>query len=105
MPGSADVDAMEVVGTKGSVALGALPLAGLIAAPHALEAEHVEALSKNCILLAGVAAGAGQPRLGRAEASAWQQLLTVPSPTPRAGGDPSSAHHVVAIPDPYQNPP
>lgn len=54
---------MEVMGTKGRVALGALPLAGLIAAPHTLEAENVEALGKHCVLLAGVAAGAGQPRL------------------------------------------
>lgn len=65
---------MEVVGTKGRVALGALPLAGLIAAPHALEAENVEALGKDCILLAGITAGAGQPRLGQAKASAWEQL-------------------------------
>lgn len=64
---------MEVVGTKGGVALGALPLAGLIAAPHALEAENVETLGKDCILLAGVTAGAGQPCLGRAKASAWEQ--------------------------------
>ena len=70
---SADVDAMEVVGTKGGVALGALPLAGLIAAPHTLEAENVEALGKDCIFLAGVTAGAGQPRLGRAKASTQEQ--------------------------------
>ena len=64
---------MEVVGTKGGVALGALPLAGLIAAPHTLEAENVEALGKDCIFPAGVTAGAGQPRLGRAKASTQEQ--------------------------------
>lgn len=48
------------MGTKGRVALGTLPLAGLIAATHALEAEYVEALGQHCVLLAGVAAGAGQ---------------------------------------------
>lgn len=51
------------MGTEGRVALGALPLAGLIAAPHTLEAEDVEALGKDRVLLAGVTAGAGQPRL------------------------------------------
>lgn len=60
---------MEVMGTKGCVALRALPLAGLIAAPHTLEAENVEALGKDCILLAGVTARAGQPRLEQAEVS------------------------------------
>lgn len=57
------------MGTKRCVALGALPLAGLITAPHTLEAENVEALGKDCILLAGVTAGTGQPRLGQAKAS------------------------------------
>lgn len=84
--GSADVDTVEVMGTKGCVALGALPLAGLIAAPHALKAENVEALGKNCILLAGVTAGAGQPRLGQAKVSAWEQSLQCPDPKLTAGG-------------------
>lgn len=48
------------MGTKGSVALGTLPLAGLIAAPHTFKAEDVEALGKHSVLLAGVTAGAGQ---------------------------------------------
>lgn len=74
--GSADVDSMEVMGTKGCVALGTLPLTGLIAAPHALEAENVEALGKDCILLAGVTAGAGQPCLGQAKAS--DQIRNIP---------------------------
>ena len=33
----------------------------------------VEALGKDCIFLAGVTAGAGQPRLGRAKASTQEQ--------------------------------
>lgn len=56
----------------------ALPLAGLIAAPHTLEAENVEALGKDCIFLAGVTAGAGQPCLGRAKVSTQETVLTVP---------------------------
>lgn len=66
------------MGTKGCVTLGTLPLAGLIAAPHALEAEYVEALGQHCILLAGVAAGAGQARLGQTEASGLEQLRQCP---------------------------
>lgn len=61
------------MGTKGRVALGALPLAGLIAAPHTLEAENMEALGKHRILLPGVAAGAGQPRLQQTEAASLEQ--------------------------------
>ena len=61
--GSADVDAVEVVGPEGGVALGALPLPGVVAALDALEAEDVEALGQHRVLLAGVAAGAGQPGL------------------------------------------
>jgi hypothetical protein len=56
---------MEVVGTEGCVALRALPLAGLIAAPHTLKAEHMEALRKDRILLAGITAGASQPCLDK----------------------------------------
>lgn len=66
------------MGTKGCVTLGTLPLAGLIAATHALEAEYVEALGQYCILLAGVAAGAGQARLGQTEASGLEQLQQCP---------------------------
>lgn len=84
--GSADVDAVEVVGAESRVALGALPLAGIVAATHALEAEHVEALGEDGILLASVTAGAGQPRLGRAKASARAQSCWGPDPKPTAGG-------------------
>lgn len=84
--GSADVDAVEVVGAESRVALGALPLAGLVAATHALEAEHVEALGEDGVLLASVTAGAGQPRLGRAKASARAQSCWGPDPKPTAGG-------------------
>lgn len=52
----ADVNAMEVVGSESSVALGALPLACVVARLNALEAEDVEALCQDCILHTGVAA-------------------------------------------------
>lgn len=80
------------MGTEGRVALGALPLAGLLAAPHRLEAEDVEALGKDRVLLAGVTAGAGQPRLGRAKAAARAQSRWHPDPELRAGGGPGHAH-------------
>lgn len=66
------------MGTKGRVALGTLPLAGLIAATHALEAEYVEALGQHCVLLAGVAAGAGQACLEQTEAAGLEQLRQCP---------------------------
>lgn len=90
--GSADVDAVEVVGAEGRVALGALPLAGLVAAAHTLEAEHVEALGEHGILLAGVTAGAGQPRLGQAKASAGAQSCLCPDPKLTAGGRAKPPH-------------
>lgn len=62
------------MGTKGSVALGTLPLAGLIAAPHTFKAEDVEALGKHSVLLAGVTAGAGQPGLGQTHTLSLEQL-------------------------------
>lgn len=64
---SADIDAVKVVGAKGCIALGALPLAGVIASFDALKAEDVEALGEDSILLACVAAGAGQLGLGGAD--------------------------------------
>lgn len=62
------------MGTKGRVALGTLPLAGLIAAPHTFKAENVEALGKHGILLAGVTAGAGQPGLDQTDTVRLEQL-------------------------------
>lgn len=67
------------MGTKGRVALGTLPLAGLIAATHALEAEYVEALGQHCILLAGVAAGAGQACLEQNRGSRVRAAPAVPA--------------------------
>lgn len=58
-----DVDAVEVVGTEGTVALGALPLSGVVARLQTLVAEHVEALGEHCLLVAGVAARTTQLRL------------------------------------------
>lgn len=55
---SANVDAVEVVCSEGSVALGALPLARVVASLDALEAEDVVALGQHGILHPRVAAGA-----------------------------------------------
>lgn len=62
------------MGTKGCVALGTFPLAGLIAAPHTFKAENVEALGKHGILLAGVTAGAGQPGLDQTDTVSLEQV-------------------------------
>lgn len=53
---SADVYAVEVVCSEGGVALGALPLACVVACLNALEAEDVEALCQYRILHPRVAA-------------------------------------------------
>lgn len=55
---SADVDAVEVVCSEGGVALGALPLARVVARLDALEAEDVVALGQHGVLHPRVAAGA-----------------------------------------------
>lgn len=55
------------MGTEGRVALGALPLARLVAAAHTLKAEDVEALGEHGVFLASVTAGAGQPRLDQTD--------------------------------------
>lgn len=47
---SADVDAVEVVCSEGGVALGALPLARVVARLDALEAEDVVALGQHGVL-------------------------------------------------------
>lgn len=51
---------MEVIGTKGSIALGAFPLTGVVARLDAVEAEDVEAFGEHGVLLARVAAGTGE---------------------------------------------
>ena len=58
-----DVDAVEVVGAEGRVALGALPLPGVVARLDALEAEDVEALGQDGVLHPRVATRAGQTSL------------------------------------------
>lgn len=62
-PKSANVDAMEVVGPKSRVALGTLALPGIVAGLHAFKAEDMEALGEHGVLLAHIAAGAGQAGL------------------------------------------
>lgn len=60
---STDVDPMEVVGTKGSIALGALTLPGVIACFHTLKTEDMKTLCEHSILFAHVTAWAGQAGL------------------------------------------
>lgn len=55
-----DVDAVEVVGAEGTVALGALPLPGVVTHLQTFVAEHVETLGEHRLLVSGVAAGAAQ---------------------------------------------
>lgn len=55
-----DVYAVKVVGSEGAVALGALPLAGVVAHLEAFVAEHVEALGEHRLLVSHVAAWAAQ---------------------------------------------
>lgn len=62
-PRLGDVNAVEVVGSKGTVTLGALPLSGVVTHLQAFVAEHVEALGEHRLLIAHVAAGAAQLRL------------------------------------------
>lgn len=45
-----EVEAVVVVGAEGRVALGALPLARLVARAQAVPAEHVEALRQHRVL-------------------------------------------------------
>lgn len=54
---------MEVIGPKGSIALGALTLPGVIARFHTLKTEDMKALRKHSILFAHVTARAGQAGL------------------------------------------
>lgn len=60
---STNVDPMEVVGTKGSITLGALTLPGVIACFHTLKTEDMKALCEHSILFAHVTAWAGQAGL------------------------------------------
>lgn len=69
-----DVDAVEVVGAKGTVALGALPLSGVVTHLETLVAEHVETLGEHRLLVSGVAAGAAQ--LGLQTQTCTSQTMT-----------------------------
>lgn len=51
-----NVNPMEVIGSKGCVALGAFPLPGVVASFDALEAEDMKALGQHSVLHSGVAA-------------------------------------------------
>lgn len=64
---SLDVDAVEVVAAEAGVALGAFALPGLVPCLDALDAEHVEALGEDGVLVVHVAAGAAQLGLWKGE--------------------------------------
>lgn len=51
---------MKVVGSEGTVALGALPLPGVVTHLQTFVAEHVETLGEHGLLVPRVAAGAAQ---------------------------------------------
>lgn len=51
---------MKVVGSEGTVALGALPLPGVVTHLETFVAEHVETLGEHRLLVSCVAAGAAQ---------------------------------------------
>lgn len=72
--GLGDVDAVEVVGAEGTVALGALPLSGVVTHLETLVAEHVETLGEHRLLVSGVAAGAAQ--LGLRTQTCTSQTMT-----------------------------
>lgn len=55
-----DVDAVKVVGSEGTVALGALPLPGVVTHLQTFVAENVETLGEHRLLVSCVAAGAAQ---------------------------------------------
>lgn len=55
-----DVDAVEVVGSKRAVALGALPLSGVVTHLQTFVAENVETLGEHRLLVPRVTAGASQ---------------------------------------------
>lgn len=83
---------MEVIGTKGRIALGAFPLAGVIARLDTFKAEDVKTFSEDSILLAHVATRAGQLGLegrtdrqtdkGEAGSEAAFAFSAVPQPPP-----------------------
>lgn len=58
--GSTYVDAMEIIGTEGSVTLGTFALAGIIAGLNTLKAENMKTLGKYSILFTHVATWTGQ---------------------------------------------
>lgn len=64
-----DVNAVEIVGTEGGVALRALPLACIVTRLHTLEAEDMEALCQHGILYTRVAARTRQTGLQEQETS------------------------------------
>ncbi len=51
---------MKVVGSKGTVALGAFPLSGVVTHLETFVAEHVETFGEHRLLVSCVAAGAAQ---------------------------------------------
>lgn len=58
-----DVNAVKVIGSEGTVALGALPLSGVVTHLQTFVTENVETLGEDRLLVSRVAAGAAQLRL------------------------------------------
>lgn len=52
-----DVNAMEVIGSKSSIALGTFPLPSVIAGLQALVTKNMETLCKHSLLIPGIATG------------------------------------------------
>lgn len=55
-----DVNAMEIIGSKSSIALGTFPLPIVIAGFQALVTEDMETLCKHSLLIPGITTGATQ---------------------------------------------
>lgn len=63
---------MKVIGAEGTVALGALPLSGVVTHLQTFVAEHVETLGEDGLLVSCVAARAAQLGLQTDKYSTWE---------------------------------
>lgn len=69
---------MKVVCSEGTVALGALPLSGIVTHLQTFVAEHVETLGEHRLLVSCVAAGAAQLGLETDKFSAYGPNADLP---------------------------
>ena len=58
MSNSLDVNSMEIISSKASIAFWALPLPCIVPCFNAIETEHVETLCENCIFVVNITARA-----------------------------------------------